>query len=211
MTPPTIEFWFEFASTYSYLAAGRIEAVTAGQVEIAWRPFLLGPIFARQGWNDSPFNLYPAKGRYMWRDMERRSARYGLPFRKPTRFPQNGLLAARVACLGQAERWLPDFVRAVYRANFADDRNISSPEVIGAILDGLGQPGALTVERAQAADNKERLRRQNERAAHLGIFGAPSFVGGGELFWGDDRLEDAIDWARTRRLDDPTATAPRRS
>ena len=70
MAGPKLEFWYEFASTYSYPAAMGIEALaeTAG-VEVVWRPFLLGPIFGEQGWNDSPFNIYPAKGRYMWRDM----------------------------------------------------------------------------------------------------------------------------------------------
>lgn len=72
MEQEPLEFWFEFASTYSYLAASRIEEVAAGSgVRLRWRPFLLGPIFASQGWGDSPFNLYPLKGRYMWRDMER--------------------------------------------------------------------------------------------------------------------------------------------
>src|SRR5262245_44856770 len=71
--------WFELASTYSYLAVSRApEAARAAGVTLVWRPFLLGPIFQKQGWNDSPFNVYPAKGRYMWRDMERLAARYGL-------------------------------------------------------------------------------------------------------------------------------------
>ncbi len=136
-----LELWFEFASTYSHPAAMRIErAAREAGVEIAWRPFLLGPIFAAQGWNDSSFNLYPAKGRYMWRDLERICAGLALPLRRPPRFPRNGLLAARVACAAQDEPWLPEFVRRVYLASFAHDREISDPEVIGAILDELGRP-----------------------------------------------------------------------
>jgi 2-hydroxychromene-2-carboxylate isomerase len=96
-----MEFWFEFASTYSYVAAGRIEALArAAGAEIAWRPFLLGPIFQKQGWSDSPFNLYAAKGAYMWRDMERLCQGYGLPFKRPSVFPRNSVRAARVALLG---------------------------------------------------------------------------------------------------------------
>jgi 2-hydroxychromene-2-carboxylate isomerase len=93
-----VQFWFEFASTYSYPAAMRIERAAAKRdVYLEWRPFLLGPIFAAQGWVDSPFNIYPAKGRYMWRDLERLCAGLGLPLRRPSRFPRSGLLAARVA------------------------------------------------------------------------------------------------------------------
>jgi len=189
------QFWFEFASTYSYVAASRIDRVaSAAKIDVEWRPFLLGPIFSSQGWNDSPFNLYPAKGRYMWRDMERWCGKAGIPFRKPSVFPRNGLLAARVACAQAGELWIPEFVRAVYHANFAEDRDISSPAVIGAIIGDLGHDGRALVERAGLAESKERLRAQTEEAIALGIFGAPSFIAAGELFWGNDRLEDAVAW-----------------
>jgi 2-hydroxychromene-2-carboxylate isomerase len=195
MTDRTIQFWFEFGSSYSYLAAWRIERVAAEAVRaVEWRPFLLGPIFRAQGWNDSPFNIYPVKGRYMWRDMERLCERHGLPLRRPSVFPRNGLLAARVACRASAEPWCPDFVRAVYRANFGDDREISDPAVIESILDALGQPGRRLIDAARTDEAKARLREQSEEAVRLGIFGAPSFIVDGELFWGNDRLEDAIAW-----------------
>jgi 2-hydroxychromene-2-carboxylate isomerase len=192
----TLVFWYDFASTYSYPAAMRVErlARSAG-VETAWRPFLLGPIFARQGWTDSPFNLDPAKGRYMWRDLERICAREGLALRQPSVFPRNGILAARVALLGEAEGWGADFSRAVYRANFAEDRDIAAPAVLGAILDALGLPAAALLERAAQPATKECFRAQTEEAMTLGIFGAPSFTVGSELFWGNDRLEDAVAWA----------------
>lgn len=195
---PDLEFWFEFGSTYSYLSATRIEtAAEEAGVTVGWEPFLLGPIFAEQGWDDSPFNIYAAKGRYMWRDMERLCERYGVPFAKPSRFPRNGLLAARVACLARAtsESWLPGFVRAVFQANFAEDREIGDAAEVGSILDGLGLPGTRIVGQANAPDNKERLREQTRRAGEVGVFGAPSFVVDGELFWGNDRLEDALSWA----------------
>ncbi|HVN84824.1 MAG TPA: 2-hydroxychromene-2-carboxylate isomerase [Candidatus Binatia bacterium] len=191
-----LQFWFEFASTYSYLSVMRIERIAAAAgVPVEWKAFLLGPIFAAHGWNDSPFNLYPAKGRYMWRDMERLCARYELPFRRPSQFPRNGLLAARVTCAGAAEAWCADFVRGVYRANFGDDRDVSQPAAIATILDELGLPSREIIDRAQQAGNKDRLRRQTDEAIRLGIFGAPSFVVDGELFWGNDRLPDALHWA----------------
>jgi len=195
----TLEFWFEFASTYSYPAALRVEDVArARSVAVAWRPFLLGPIFQQQGWNDSPFNLYPAKGRYMWRDLERICAELGFPFRRPSRFPRPSLLAARVACRFATEPWLPDFVRSVYRASFAEDLEIGDPKVVADRLDALGLPSAALVDEAQSAASKEALRAQTERAVGLGIFGAPSCVADGELFWGNDRLEAAVAWCASR-------------
>lgn len=197
MPRPVVEFWFEFASTYSYLSVMRIErAAEAAGVEVAWRPFLLGPVFLALGWNDSPFNIYPPKGRYMWRDLARLAAKYGLPFQVPSRFPRNGLLAARVALVGVAEGWAAPFARAAMRANFAEDRDIGEPTVIAQILRELALPADDVLVRAQTEDNKLALRRQTESAAELGLFGAPSFRVGDELFWGNDRLEDALAWAR---------------
>jgi 2-hydroxychromene-2-carboxylate isomerase/predicted O-methyltransferase YrrM len=192
-----LEFWFEFASTYSYPAAMRLRAAARkARVEIAWRPFLLGPIFKELGWNDSPFNLQPAKGRYMWRDVARVCADHGLPFRRPSAFPRNGLLAARVAIAGDGEDWLPAFVERVYTANFAEDRDIAKREVV---LNCLGEAGAdsdAVLAAALSDENKARLRAQTELAIGKGIFGAPSFVVDGELFWGNDRLEHALARAR---------------
>jgi 2-hydroxychromene-2-carboxylate isomerase len=112
------EFWYEFASTYSYPAALRVASLAEERgVSIAWRPFLLGPIFAAQGWRDSPFNIYPAKGRYMWRDLQRTCDAMAVPFKRPEPFPQPSLLAARVAlALDGEER--ANFSRQVYIAEF---------------------------------------------------------------------------------------------
>jgi 2-hydroxychromene-2-carboxylate isomerase len=194
-----VDFWFEFASTYSYPAAMRVEALAAERgLVVAWRPFLLGPIFAAQNWNDSPFNLYPVKGRYMWRDLERICAEHGLPFRRPSQFPRNGLLAARVACRFSDAPWAPAFVRAIYRANFAEDRDISAPDTVARCLADTGQDPAARLEEAQSPESKALLRANTDEAIRLGIFGAPSFVVGSELFWGHDRLVDALRWAAER-------------
>ena len=204
---PILEFWYEFASTYSYLAAMRIEAMAdAAGVALVWRPFLLGPIFSAQGWSSSPFNLYPAKGRYMWRDMEREAARFGVPFYRPAPFPQNGLLAARIALLGADRGWTPAFTRAVYAAEFAGGRDIADREALSGMLAGLSlDPDAILAE-AQADANKSRLRRLNEEAQARGVFGAPTFLAeDGEMFWGNDRLEQALAWtlAQARRSEAP--------
>jgi len=191
-----IDFWFDFASTYSYPAAMRIEkeAAAAG-VAVTWRPFLLGPLFQKQGWNDSPFNLNPARGRYMWRDLERLCASHRLPFHRPTQFPRRSILAVRVGCAAAGAEWLPRFARAVFTANFAQDRDIEDPVVLGAILTELGMDAATWLAAAVTQENKDRLRRETDTAWELGIFGAPSFLVNGELFWGQDRLDQAIAWA----------------
>jgi 2-hydroxychromene-2-carboxylate isomerase len=196
MTTPAIEFWFEFASTYSYPAAMRIETLAArAGVQVAWRPFLLGPIFQAQGWNDSPFNLYPAKGRYMWRDLERLCEKHGLPFARPAIFPQRSILAARLTLAAIGEPWLPALVRGIYVANFGGRADISAPETLARVIAALGEDAPAWLERAQSQPVKDTLRTNTERAQALGVFGAPSFVARGELYWGGDRLEDALAWA----------------
>ncbi len=190
-----IEFWFEFGSPYSYPAAARAGAVCAAAgVELRWRPFLLGPLLRAQGYTDSPFNFYQLKGRYMWRDLERSCALLGLPWQRPSVFPRNGLLAARVACRFQDAPWLPAFATAVFRANFVDDHDIADPAVIGACLREAGQDPQALIDAAQHPDAKRQLRDQTERARTLGMFGAPNFRVGDELFWGNDRLEQALQW-----------------
>jgi 2-hydroxychromene-2-carboxylate isomerase len=194
---PVLEFWYEFASTYSYLSAMRIEGrAQAAGVDLRWRPFLLGAIFAAQGWSTSPFNLYPMKGRYMWRDMEREAGSLGLPFRRPDPFPQNGLVAARIALLGTERGWAPAFTRAVYEAEFGAGRSIAEAAVLGEILARIGQDPAAILKEAQAEPNKIRLKAVTEEARSRGVFGAPVFfTEDGEMFWGNDRLDQALSWA----------------
>ncbi|HEX7872709.1 MAG TPA: 2-hydroxychromene-2-carboxylate isomerase [Sphingobium sp.] len=193
-----VDFWFDFASTYSFLSAMRIEDEAARRdVTVRWRPFLLGPIFAAQGWSDSPFNLYPAKGRYMWRDLERRAERFGIALCRPDpdgpAFPQASLLAARAALVALDAGQGPAFCKAVFAAEFQQGQDIADPAVIGRIGEAVGLGDVLT--QAVSAPIKAGLRGNVEEAIATGLFGAPSFVVNTELFWGDDRLEDALDWA----------------
>ena len=202
MQAPMIEFWYDFASTYSYLSAMRIEQLAEGHgVTVDWKPFLLGPIFQSQGWSTSPFNLYPAKGRYMWRDMERLAAERGLAFRMPEPFPQNSLSASRVALVAADAGWLAPFTRAIFVRQFADGADIGASATIDAVIEELRPvhrlESAQIVARSVATSCKDRLRAQSAEAARLGLFGAPTFrTADGELFWGDDRLDQAVAWAR---------------
>lgn len=198
---PRLEFWYEFASNYSYLSVMRISDLARPVgVEVIWRPFLLGPIFKSQGWDTSPFNLYPVKGRYMIRDMQRLAESRGLPFVMPPTFPANGLKAARLALIGADEGWIEPFTRAVFEAEFGRGEDIAQPAVIEKALSGLGLDSASLLARAEEPEIKQRLKDQTAEASSRGIFGAPSFITeDGELFWGDDRLEQALAWAAGSR------------
>jgi 2-hydroxychromene-2-carboxylate isomerase len=193
---PRLDFWYDFGSTYSYPAVLRIgaEAEKRG-IELVWRPFLLGAVFQKFGLGTSPFKANPVKGAYMWRDLERICAKHDLPFRQPPEFPQNGILAARIALI-VPDNMRPDFTRAVFLHEFGEGGVISDEAVIRAVLERLGLPVEETIARAQDPENKLKLRAETEQADALNIFGAPTFIAeDGEMFWGHDRMEDALDWA----------------
>jgi len=195
-----LEFWCELASPYTYLAAMRIDDLaSAAGVEVAWRPFSLGPIFAAVGWSTSPFNVYPDKGRYLWRDLAREAEALGLPLQRPSQFPRNTVAAARVALLGVERGWGPRFIRAALAANFAEDRELAAPEVIDELLAAIGLDGPAVRAEAEGPEHRPRLRAATEQASAHGIFGAPTFLVEQEMFWGNDRLERAIAWARATR------------
>ncbi|MCV6583964.1 MAG: 2-hydroxychromene-2-carboxylate isomerase [Marinibacterium sp.] len=190
-----ISFWFDFASTYSYLSAMRIDGLARDRgVTVHWQPMLLGPIFHAQGWSNSPFNLYPAKGAYMWQDMARLCRARGLPFHRPDTFPAHSLLAARVALAALDHPQGPAFCRAVFAAQFAEGRDISDPDTLRGALSRADLPATL-MDAAGTDAIKQRLRDQTDAARASGIFGAPSFVVGDALYWGDDRLDMALDTA----------------
>jgi 2-hydroxychromene-2-carboxylate isomerase len=195
----TIEFWFDFGSNYSYIASTRIEALAQPLgAKVLWKPFMLGPIFKSFGWESSPFVIQKQKGAYAWIDMERQCRKYGIPWKKPSEFPRAAVYPMRVAAANEGAPWLAEFCRRVFKANFADDLDINSNEFAAGVLKAMGEPGDEIVAAAQVEPKKSLLRTQSERAAELGIFGAPSFFVGGEMYWGNDRLEDAL--SRLREL-----------
>ncbi|MCB1463179.1 MAG: 2-hydroxychromene-2-carboxylate isomerase [Nitratireductor sp.] len=194
-------FWFDPASSYSYLSAMRVDGVAAvSGVAVLWRPFLLGPIFKAQGMDTSPFNLFPVKGNYMWRDMQRQCAQLEIAFAVPRDaaaegFPRNSLLAARASVVALREPWGRDFVRLVYQAEFGKWFDIADPQVIAACVRAAGGDDEAVLAATQTDEIKAELRANTEHAFALGIFGAPSFTVGSELFWGNDRLEEAVEFA----------------
>ncbi len=194
---PVIEFWLDLASPYSYLSAMRIDDIAErARVAVRWRPFLLGAIFKSFGWDNSPFVLQKEKGAYMWQDMARQCRKQNIPWTRPSTFPRYPVLAARVALYGADEPWIGAFCRHVMLRNFAHDQDIATEADVTDVLNALALPTATILAAAQSDENKLRLREQTDRAKSLGIFGAPTFFVRDEMYWGNDRLDDAIACAR---------------
>jgi 2-hydroxychromene-2-carboxylate isomerase len=194
---PTLDFWFDFASTYSFLSAKRIGPLAAAAgVTVNWQPFLLGPIFQAQGWNTSPFHVYPAKGRHMVRDIQRIAAERNLTFKLPVPWPANSVKAARLALAAETPGDAAVVGLAIFEAAFERGEAIDDDAVLQQLLSNLGHDSARLFERSNDQEVKDRLRANTAEASKIGIFGAPTFVlQDGELFWGDDRLEHCLRWA----------------
>ncbi len=182
----TLEFFYDFVSPYSYLASTRVEAVAARTgATLRWRPFLLGGVFKATE-NRAPLDI-PAKGRHMWTDLERWARRLGVPLRRPEPFPFPSILALRTALAAEAAGQLVPFTHAVFRAAWADGRDVSSPEGLAAVASEAGLDGAALV--TAAPDFKAALLKQTQEAIDRGAFGAPACFVGDELFIGNDRLD----------------------
>jgi 2-hydroxychromene-2-carboxylate isomerase len=195
--PRGIEFFFFHGSTYTYLTVMRIEKLAeAAGIAVRWRPFDVRAIMIEQ--NNVPFRGKPVKMRYMWRDIERRAARYGLPFVRPPQYPVDPEnLANRVGVLAAGEGWGPEYTKALYRAWFLEDKAPGDPAHLAALLRELGRDPDAVVARANDEAIRAAYAASTDEARRRGIFGSPSFLAGDEIFWGDDRLDDALDWART--------------
>jgi 2-hydroxychromene-2-carboxylate isomerase len=200
-TSPAVDFHFFVGSTYTYLTMNRIEAVAANAgVRVQWRPFFLRTILIET--NNSPFIGKPAKLAYMWRDIERRAAKHDLPFAGIPPYPVDpDGLANRTAFLAAREGWCPAFAKAVYRNWFLQHQPPGDIENMRRLLAGLGHDPEAVIARANADDLRSGFDAETRSAADMGIFGSPTFSVGREIFWGDDRLEDAIDWALSRSSD----------
>lgn len=191
-----MDFWFSIGSTYSYLSVMRLHDVSA-QTGIAfrWRPFNVRAIMREM--DNIPFANKPVKAAYMWRDVERRSAMYGLHPKLPAPYPLKELeLANRVAIVAATEGWVEDYTRAAYRHWFEVGDPAGSEPNLTHSIEECGQVATRVIDLANAPEAIANLDAATAAARELGIFGSPTFVVGRELFWGDDRLDDAIAWAR---------------
>lgn len=190
-----LDFFFFYGSIHTYLSVMRIAELAApAAIDIRWRPFNLRAILIEQ--NNTSFARNPVRLAYNWRDIERRAARLGIAFAGPAPYPVDpDLLALRVGTVAAAENWCAAYTKATFAAWFLDERAAGAPENVAHVLAGLGRPTAETLVRAAAPDIAERLAGETEAARRLGIFGSPTFAAGQEIFWGDDRLDDAIAFA----------------
>lgn len=193
---PRIEFFYFLGSTYSYLSVTRADALAAQEgVALTWRPFSVRTLMREQ--NNIPFANKPAKLKYMWRDLERRALKLGVPFDGAPQYPiDRDELANHVATLAAQEGWSAPFTQAAYRAWFLQKKDPGSPETLREVLESIGQDSDACVARASEEHTRRAYLAATDRARQLGIFGSPTFVVGQELFWGDDRLEDAIAWSK---------------
>jgi 2-hydroxychromene-2-carboxylate isomerase len=200
MTAAQIDFWFTMGSTYSFLSVMRLADIeTSSGASFRWRPFHLLVIL--QEMNHVPFADKPAKSAYMWRDIERRAAMYGIAARLPAPYPvKRSVVANLVATVGMSEGWGADFVRAAYRHWFQLGQETGSEPNVSESLRDIGQDPERVLKLAAGEEAKASLSAETDAARALGIFGSPTFTVGRELFWGDDRLEDALSWAHSGSL-----------
>ena len=191
-----IEFWFSIGSTYTYLSVSRLKEVERKfEVSFSWQPFSVRKIMREM--DNVPFPpTKQAKVDYMWRDIQRRARGYGFEARVPAPYPLKEFdLANRIAVLGMQEGWCSNYVQATYRRWFLEWLEPGSEPNVSESLREIGQDSERILELASGEETGEVYSCQTESAQSKGIFGSPSFIVDGELFWGDDRLEDAVSWA----------------
>ena len=193
---PEIDFWFSIGSTYSYLTVMRLDDwCNEHDATVHWRPFNVRTVMSQQ--QNIPFAGKPVKSAYMWRDIERRAAKYHIHAQLPAPYPISDLaLANQVALMGMSDGWGKDFTQALYRIWFEDGIEAGSESALSEALFRCQQDPRPTLARARGPDIQAALATATDTATRLGVFGAPSFVVRGEVFWGDDRLDDALSWAR---------------
>ena len=190
-----IDFWFSIGSTYSYLTVSRLPQIALENgLEIFWRPFNVRDVMVEQ--KNIPFSNKPVKLAYMWRDIERRASQYKLDPKIPAPYPLSGLmLANQIAILGKEEGWIEAYTQVTYRRWFEEGEPAGEEPNISKSLFEIGQNVDRVLDLATSHNIISALENETVEAKSLGVFESSSFVVSGDLFWGDDRLEDALTWA----------------
>ena len=193
--PRTLDFFFFYGSIHTYLSVMRIGRLArAAGVAVVWRPFNLREILIEQ--NNTAFARNPVRLAYNWRDIGRRAARLGIEFKGPAPYPVDAeLLALRVGVLAASQGWCADYTQATFRAWFLENKPSGTAANVAEILTALGRPASAAMTDARAPATDALLKAATDEARQRGVFGSPSFVVGNEVFWGDDRLDEAMEWA----------------
>jgi 2-hydroxychromene-2-carboxylate isomerase len=193
---PKLAFFFFYGSIHSYLTVMRIGALAAAaNVDVEWWPFNLREILIEQ--NNTSFAKNQVRLNYNWRDIERRAKRLGVVYSGRAPYPVDpDLLALRVGAVAAAEGWCRDYTEATFRAWFQDKRASGLLENVATILRALGKPVDDVIAQARAPRTDELIKAATDAARALAVFGSPTFAVGQEIFWGDDRLEDAVAYAK---------------
>ncbi len=210
---PQIDFFYFFGSAYSYLSVMRIDNLAAeAGVEVHWRPFSVRDLMTEMGYS---LRTQPTKMAYFWRDIERRAYLHGIPYKKPPIWPTDpDQLANRVGVVAAQQGWCPEYTRASFRAWFLDGHALGSEESLSAVLTSLGKDPQAIIDLASTPEIRDQYRGETDAARQLGVFGSPTFAVGQEIFWGDDRLEEALAWcvgrhpAHASRSAEPDASQP---
>ena len=191
-----IESWFSIGSTYSYLLVTRLKEVEQKfEVKFSWQPFSVRKIMLEM--DNVPFlPTKKEKADYMWRDIERRANSYGFEAKVPAPYRLKEFnLANKIAVIGMQEGWCSDYVIVTYRRWFVNGLDPGSEPNVSESLREIDQDPERALELAADDNIHKAYLSQTEQAQTKRIFGSPSFIVDGELFWGDDRLEDAVNWA----------------
>lgn len=193
----TIDFYFDFTSPYSYIAAERIEAIAAkGGRTVNYCPTLLGFIFKEIG--GGPLTAMPRKGEYSLNDFSRTARFHDLKLNFPKAFPANTVMAARAALMVKAcePNAMGAFVREVFRAYFVADQDITQADVIGRCAAAAGVDAEAAAKANDDPRWKEALKQAVQQSNEVKMFGAPYMLVDGEAFWGNDRLDQIERWVK---------------
>ena len=195
----TIDFYFDFSSPYAYLGSTRIEALAQKHNRtINWHPILLGAIFKVSG--QAPLTSYPLKGDYALHDFNRAAREHNIPYQFPDPFPIGAVAASRACCWLKASDnasendKLTPFVHAIFKAYYVDGRNISELDEVLAVAQAVGIDKESLALGVGEQSVKDALKTAVDQAIKIGVFGAPTTLVDGELFWGNDRIEQMDRW-----------------
>ena len=191
-----IDFYFSIGSTYTYLSVTRIlDVEKKHQVKFNWKPFSVRAIMKEM--NNIPFPKEKMnKVNYMWRDIERRAEGYGFFAKTPVPYPLTEFdLANKLAILGLKEGWGIDYVRLTYKRWFQEGKEPATEPNISEICKESKIDKEKVISNANLGEIESQYLKNTESARANKVFGSPSFIVNSEIFWGDDRMEDAIKWS----------------